>query len=92
MENLKVFEIEDLEPRFEFRAAGDFWSNLWDGICWFAESVWDIFQTLWETASVTVGYNFPSDVTTGGISFKDFFATLGTNWTETYNEYYGIAE
>lgn len=92
MENLNVFEIEDLEQRFEFRTAGDFWSNLWDGICWFAESVADIFQTIWETASVSITQNISNNALSAGLSFKDFFATLGENWAETYNEYFGIAE
>jgi len=89
MENLNVFEIEDLEQRFEFRTAGDFWSSLWDGICWFVESVADIFQTLLETASISVGYSLSSESVNLGASFKDFFSMLSENWSETWVEYWG---
>jgi len=84
MNHLNVFEFEALEQRFEF----GFWASLWDAVCWIADSTWDVMETVWETGSLTLGWNTGTNTLTIGSTFSHFFTELGNNWSETWDVYW----
>lgn len=90
MKNEFKFELEILEPRFEFKKP--FFEWLWDAVCWLGDSVWDIVQG----AAETVGVGFQPSRIPGtndwellpGFTFPGLFSEIWNNWEATFNEYW----